>query len=133
MYLEGHIQPILGRTANWTLRILLVLVAVFGVKSYIMASMGDAAYNARMAELQAGDQYHKIAFAVMRPDPLSAKLKGVIENSGLLPDKPAVIEEPAVATTDTAAEVAVAPEIQEADSTVAEPASGSSNSEVTPN
>lgn len=121
-----------GRKANWTFRILLVLACVLGVKTYIMVTMGAAAYDARMAELQAGDRYHKIAYAVMQPDPLTGKLQELLENSGIL--KPATALRGTAPAADApaagAAEAVAAPEQKEAGSNDGEPASGTSSDGV---
>lgn len=111
-----------GRKANWTFRIMLVLACVLGVKTYIMVRMGPEAYDARMAELQAGDKYHKMAFAVMQPDPLTGKLQELLGEYGVLTPKPAVRE----AASLPVVEVQADPEKQEAGSIDGEPASGSS-------
>lgn len=111
-----------GKKANWTFRIMLVLVAVLGVKTYIMMSMGPEAYDARMAELKAGDQYHKAAFAVMQPDPVTAKLLELLAGSGYLQPESTVRE----AAAAPVAEAETTPEKQEAGSIDGEPASGTS-------
>jgi hypothetical protein len=116
-----------GKKANWTARILLVLVAFAGVKTYIMGSMGDEAYEARMAELQAGDKYQKMAFAVMQSDPVTGKLQQVLVNYGVFAPKPALRE--TLQQTVAAPVAEAAPEKQEAGSIEVEPASGSSVSE----
>lgn len=119
-----------GRKANWGLRIVLVLAAFLGVKTYIMVSMGPAAYDARMAELQAGDKYHKAAFAVMQPDPLTAKLQELLAGSRFMDPKLAGAETgPAAPVT----EAQPASEKQEAGPVDGEPASGSSVEVVTEN
>lgn len=118
-----------GRKANWTFRILLVLAAVMGVKTYIMVSMGAEAYDARMAELQAGDKYQKMAFVVMRPDPLTGKLRELLADYDIMGPKP-TLREPARAPV---AGVATSPEKQEAGSVEGEPASGSSTEVVNSN
>lgn len=119
-----------GRKANWTGRILLVLIAFAGVKTYIMGSMGAEAYAARMDELKSGDRYHKAAFAVMQPDPVTLKLQEVLDNYGVFAPKPAeraVASMPVQDPTETPATGAGAtPETQEAGSMDGEPASGSS-------
>lgn len=118
-----------GRKANWTFRIMLVLAAFLGVKTYIMVSMGPAAYDARMAELQAGDKYHKAAFAVMQADPLTAKLQELLAGSGFMDPRLAARESVAAPVS----EAQPAPEKQEAGPVDGEPASGSSAEVVTSN
>lgn len=115
-----------GKKANWTFRIMLVLIAVMGVKTYIMVSMGAGAYDARMAELQAGDKYQKMAFVVMQPDPVTGKLQELLGDYGVVKQKSALRETVAA----PAAEVQAAPEKQEAGSVDGKPASGSSSGEV---
>lgn len=101
---------------------MLVLACVLGVKTYIMVNMGPEAYDARMAELQAGDKYQKMAFTVMRPDPLTGKLQELLGDYGVLAPKPAVREAASLPVVEAQAD----PEKQEAGSVDVEPASGSS-------
>lgn len=118
-----------GRKANWTFRILLVLACVLGVKTYIMASMGAEAYGARMAELQAGDKYQKIAFIFMQPDPLTGKLQEMLEKSGAFERKSSLRT---TTSLPTAADQA-APEKNEAGLAEGEPASGASGVDAVSN
>jgi hypothetical protein len=119
--------------ANWTLRILLMLACFMGVKTYIMVRMGPEAYDARMAELQAGDRYHVAAFYVMQRDPVSAKLQQVFENYAAM--QTSRVAEPVAAEADAANPLRenALPQMQEADSNGVEPASGSSNSDSSAN
>ena len=114
-----------GNKANWTFRILLVMAALFGVKTYIMVDMGQAAYDARMAELAAGDQYEKIAAMALAPDPVTSKIQELLENAGVMVKKPKV--------QLPQAEPVAGSETTEASATPVEPASSTAVTEATAN
>lgn len=87
-----------GKRGNWTFRIMLVIAAFLGVKTYIIFDMGPEAYDTRMAELRAGDQYQKIAAMALQPDPVTGKLQELLIDTGVIevqpvatPDAPAVL------------------------------------------
>jgi hypothetical protein len=128
-----------GKKANWTGRILLIVAAFLGVKTYIIFNMGADAYEARMAELRAGERYEQLAAMVLQPDPATDKLQEFLANSGVIEPKPAATtdtpqvltagvagpEASSVATDDTGEGAAsgTGPESEEADTTSAASAS----------
>ncbi len=129
-----------GKRGNWTARILLVVAAFLGVKTYIIFDMGPEAYDARMAELSAGGNYEKAAAMALQPDPVTGKIQEILINAGVMEPKPASASNTpqvltagvagagvAVDTVETVDAATIAAEdtvtTENADTTVAAPAS----------
>ena len=58
--------------------LLFVLVILMGLKSFLHASLGDAAYNARVAKLEAGTMVEQIGAYAMKADPVTTFISGKI-------------------------------------------------------
>jgi hypothetical protein len=64
----------------WLMPVALVLVTVIVIKGAVLANVGEATYDSRIAALQAGDTADRIGAYVLQADPLTQYVATFIAN-----------------------------------------------------
>lgn len=66
--------------SRWLLPVVLVLVAIVVVKGAVLAQIGAATYDARIAALASGDTVDRLGAYMLQADPLTVAVSGLFSS-----------------------------------------------------